>query len=157
MAMWYGEAISTQKGQKVYLYEQNQTFLTPALTYAGSPGLGSVHTSEFAYVFGNLSHYNVDNFPFLPNTSDYALLQRESRSWSSFAALDSPSLVGKQTLQGWGTAYTEKGNNHIYVIGGGQEGLFAEANGANAALNAEKLQERCAFLNAPDIIVQLGF
>jgi carboxylesterase type B len=55
--IFYGRALS-RKHNDVYLYDQNQTILTPILNYLGAPGLGKVHTSEFAYMFGNLSHYD---------------------------------------------------------------------------------------------------
>jgi carboxylesterase type B len=53
----YGEAL-TQRGQKVYYYDQNQTIVDGPLESLGLPGLGVVHTSEFAYMFNNLSHYD---------------------------------------------------------------------------------------------------
>jgi carboxylesterase type B len=48
------------RGHRVYMYDFNQTLLDPiiAAVYNVS-GMGVVHTSEFAYMFGNLSHYNV--------------------------------------------------------------------------------------------------
>ena len=49
-----------KKGNVVYLYNFNQTLLDPIIEYvSGIKGIGVVHTSEFAYIFGNLSHYNV--------------------------------------------------------------------------------------------------
>lgn len=156
MPIFYGQYISA-KGNNVYFYDQNQTFLNPALTSIGLPNLGPVHTSEFAYVFGNLSHYDVDNFPFLPNASDYALLQRESRSWSTFASTGKPSLANKTTLQGWTPAFKRPSDLEIFVIGGPQEGLFNATGSKNAALNSQKLDKRCSFLNSPDIIQQLNY
>lgn len=55
--IFFGQHV-TERGPEVYLYDQNQTILTPILDSLDSPGLGVVHTSEFAYMFGNLSHYN---------------------------------------------------------------------------------------------------
>ena len=53
----YGQAL-TQRGQKVYYYDQNQTVVDGPLESLGLPGLGVVHTSEFAYMFNNISHYD---------------------------------------------------------------------------------------------------
>lgn len=160
MPMWYGENIA-QSGNPVYLYDQNQTILTPALDAMGYSGLGPVHTSEFAYVFGNLSHYNISGVVFAPTEADYLLVPKESRSWSAFAATGKPSLVGKNTLQGWGPAFgyaKSKNETDIYVIGGGAPGLSAlDGPRAMPAIAAQKLRERCDFLNSPSIISQLRF
>lgn len=56
--IFFGEHVHQATGKDVYLYDQNQTILTPILDSLGSPDLGVVHTSEFAYMFGNLSHYD---------------------------------------------------------------------------------------------------
>lgn len=56
----YGRALA-QRGQDVYYYDQNQTVLDGPLESLGLPGLGVVHTSEFAYMFNNLSHYDSKN------------------------------------------------------------------------------------------------
>lgn len=49
-----------RRGENVFMYNFNQTLLEPILESAyGIKGMGVVHTSEFAYIFGNLSHYNV--------------------------------------------------------------------------------------------------
>jgi carboxylesterase type B len=53
----YGRALA-EKGQHVYYYAQNQTVVDAALDSLGLPGLGVVHTSEFAYMFNNISHYD---------------------------------------------------------------------------------------------------
>ena len=53
----YGKALA-QRGQEVYYYDQNQTVVDSPLESLGLPGLGVVHTSEFAYMFNNLSHYD---------------------------------------------------------------------------------------------------
>jgi len=54
----FGKHVHERSGKDFYLYEQDQTILTPILGSLGAPGLGVVHTSEFAYMFGNLSHYD---------------------------------------------------------------------------------------------------
>jgi len=53
----FGRALA-DKGQRVYYYAQNQTVVDSALDSLGLPGLGVVHTSEFAYMFNNISHYD---------------------------------------------------------------------------------------------------
>jgi carboxylesterase type B len=72
-------------GSTVYLYDWNQTVLDPFLTQVvHRPGTGPIHTSEFAYIVGNLSHYD---------TGEYKLEARASRSWSTFASTGGPSLL----------------------------------------------------------------
>ena len=128
------------------------------LVSLGTPGDGVIHTSNFAYEFGNLSHYNVDNFPYRPNKTDFILRNKQSRSWSSFANFGSPSLAGHDTLHGWTPAFKKDGEIDIYVIGGPYEGLSAE-NGphSTSVVAAERLKERCSFLNSPEIIKQLQY
>lgn len=150
---YYGAALA-KAGNKVYFYDQNQTFLHPAYIATGYPGLGVVHTSEFAYVFGNLSHYDIDDFPYLPNATDYALAKRESRSWSTFAKFGQPSLEGGGMLQGWRPALGREDEVDIMVIGGPYEGLAGEDG---EVLGDQKLRERCGFLNRPDIIKEIHF
>lgn len=148
----YGAALS-KAGNDVYFYDQNQTFVTPELVYNGFPGMGVVHTSEFAYVFGNLSHYDVYGYPYKPNATDYALLKRESRSWSSFATFGKPSLPGKDTLQGWTSAFAGRGNGvDVFVVGGPNEGLAGEDG---RVLRAQRLREKCGFINRPDIVKEI--
>lgn len=55
--LMFGKAL-TERGQDVYYYDQNQTVLDGPLESLGLPGLGVVHTSEFAYMFNNISHYD---------------------------------------------------------------------------------------------------
>lgn len=154
----FGDAIAAKNGGRVWYYDQNQTSLTPALESLGSLGLGVVHTSEFAYMFGNLSHYDVNGYPFNPSPSDYALRDRESRSWSSFAALGRPSIPGKHALKGWNSAYTHPNETDIFVAGGPHEGLWAEDGPRSTpAVAAQKLRARCGFLNSPEIIKQLDY
>lgn len=154
--IYFGQSMAA-RGNDAYFYNQNQTFLNPVWTTQGYPDIGVVHTSEMAYVFGNLSHYDVDGFPFQPNQSDIVLLEQESRSWSSYAATGKPSVADKNTLQNWNLAKTTSSSISIYVVGGPQEGLFAWSDSANAALNAQRLEERCGFLNSPEIIQQLNY
>ncbi|KAI7090259.1 hypothetical protein KC356_g1741 [Hortaea werneckii] len=160
---YYGRALAS-RGNPVYMYDQNQTMLQGPLAASGSEGLGVVHTSEFAYVFGNLSTYDVNGYPFHPRAEDYALLERESRSWSTFAATGRPS-VGRnyhhhryhETLEGWCPAFAE-GNDTagIFVIGGPSEGFSVrEGSPSEAVVAAQKLEERCAFINSPEVIDQL--
>ncbi|EME46392.1 hypothetical protein DOTSEDRAFT_70407 [Dothistroma septosporum NZE10] len=146
--LFYGRALA-KAGNDVYYYVQNQTILRPILEEGGG----------FAYMFGNISHYNAYGYKIEPTAADYALKDGETRSWSSFAAVGYPSLEGKDTLQGWETAKFEDEDLGIYVIGGpngGYSGSDGSGN-ARAAVQVEKLQERCAFLNSPDAIKQLGY
>lgn len=148
----FGEALSAA-GNDVYLWEQNQTMFDEIL-----PGYGVVHTSNFAYQFHNLSHYNVDGFPFHPNKSDFALADRQSGSWASFTSTGSPSFPGKNTLKGWTPAFKEGGEIDIFVIGGPHEGLSPiDGPGAKKAVADQKLRQRCGFLNSPEIVKQLDY
>ncbi|OBT67120.1 hypothetical protein VE03_04436 [Pseudogymnoascus sp. 23342-1-I1] len=155
--MWYGEHIAAA-GNDVYLYNWNQTILDPVLEYVTTAtGFGPIHTSEFAYIFGNLSHYDVNGYPFNPAPEDYELRDRGSRSWSTFASVGKPGLEGRDTFQGVGEAF--RGDEvYVFVAGGPHEGLSA-IDGPDAAevLKGQKLRERCEFINSPEIIEQLGY
>ncbi|KAK8932352.1 Secreted lipase [Metarhizium anisopliae] len=146
-------------GNPVYLYDWNQTVLDAFLTQvARRPGLGPIHTSEFAYIFGNLSHYDTGDYDYAPGPSDYALRDRGSRSWSTFASTGRPSLEGHDTLQGFTPAFTKDGRVNVFVVGGPAEGLSPiDGPGANSALERQKLRTRCAFINSPEMIEQLGY
>lgn len=157
MPIWYGENLA-RHGADVYLYDWNQTMLDPIFKTINAPALGAVHTSEFAYIFGNLSHYDIDGYPFEPVDSDYRLQTQAPRSWATFAALGRPSLKRKQTLKGWGKAFTGNGETNIYVAGGPSEGLSPlDGPGSSPALSAQRLRERCAFLNSEEIRRQMNF
>lgn len=154
---------SSNSSIPVYIYEQNQTILSEFLDSQGSPGLGVIHTSELAYVFGNFTPYEATWPPntITPGKSDYELLQQLSRSWSTFAALGQPSLASKDTLPGWEPAYAVGDgmmDASVYVIGGPESGMSElEGDGANADVASEKLTERCGFLNREDVIQQLKY
>lgn len=162
MPSWYGSRLAGE-GNTVYLYDWNQTILDPLIEYSeGITGVGPVHTSEFAYIFGNLSHYDFrdQGYPFNPTASDWALQSRGSRSWSTFISTGVPGLAGKDTFQGFDIAFPdgEFGEMRVFVVGGPNEGLSA-TNGSNATSEfaAEKLSERCAFLNSPEVIEQMRY
>ena len=153
----YARALA-EAGNRVYLWDQNQTMFDEILVSVGSPGYGVVHTSNFAYQFGNLSHYNVDGFLYHPNKSDFALRDRQSGSWASFANFGHPSNLKYGTLLGWEPAFAKEGELDIYVIGGPYEGFSATAGPqSDLAVAAQKLKERCAFINSPEIIEQLQY
>ncbi|KAL6362599.1 hypothetical protein LRP88_03890 [Fusarium phalaenopsidis] len=102
---WYGERLASKRNE-VFLYDWNQTILEPIIAEVkGKMGFGTIHTSEFAYIFGNLSHYNVSGYPFHPTLSDYSLRQRGSRSWSTFASTGKPGAPGRKTFQGFNVSY----------------------------------------------------
>lgn len=155
---WYGEHIAAA-GNTVYLYDWNQTILEPVLAETSNQtGFGSIHTSEFAYIFGNLSHYDVNGYPFQPTESDYALKDRGSRSWSTFASTGKPGQHGQDTFQGFSQAFPGDDETYVFVIGGSHEGLSAfEGHRAHPAVRDQKLTERCAFINSDEMIEQLGY
>ncbi|KAK5162880.1 uncharacterized protein LTR77_011137 [Saxophila tyrrhenica] len=153
----YGQAIA-KAGGDVYLWDQNQTMYDEILTSLGTPGYGVIHTSNFAYQFGNLSHYDIDNFPYHPNESDFALRDHQSSSWASFVKFGHPSDARYRTLKGWQPGVSQEDDVDVYVIGGPHEGLFAEDGpGSGPVFAAQKLKERCAFINSPEIIRQLQY
>lgn len=157
--MWYGEHLA-RAGNDVYLYDWNQTILDPILAHLyNQSGLGAIHTSEFAYVFGNLSHYDTAGYPFDPAPEDYALRDRGSRSWSTFAGVGRPGLEGHDTFRGFEPAFSgDRDEVDIFVAGGPDEGLSAiDGPRAKKALRVQRLRERCAFINSPEIIEQLRY
>ena len=154
---YLGQAMA-DAGNRVYFWDQNQTMYDEIFAYLGTPGYGVVHTSNFAYQFGNLSHYDVDGFPYHPNKSDFALRDRQSGSWAAFANFGRPSAPKYGTLLGWEPAFSEDREIDIYVVGGPREGLSAVAGSqADPVVAAEKLKQRCAFLNSPEIIKQQNY
>lgn len=163
MASKYYSNNASNASIPVYIYEQNQTVLADFLDSQGAPGLGVIHTSELAYVFGNFTPYEHTSPAGLisPGASDYALLRQESRSWSTFAALGQTSLASKDTLQGWEPAYAAGAgmlNASVYVVGGPTPGMSAlDGEGSNPDVAAQKLRERCGFLNSDDVIEQLKY
>ncbi|MBW0524572.1 hypothetical protein O181_064287, partial [Austropuccinia psidii MF-1] len=146
-------------GNNVYYYDFNQTVLGPAIKYTtGVVGLGPVHTSEFAYVFGNLSNYKVDGYPFEPAKEDYQLVSRASNTWTTFATTGYPSMKGKGTIQGFEKAYRFKNNTAVYVIGGPHDGLSTfDGPHSSKAISAQRLRERCDFINSDYVIPYLQF
>jgi len=168
----YGRALA-EKGQHVYYYAHNQTVVDAALDSLGLPGLGVVHTSEFAYMFNNISHYDskrmllrfkmpppadkttVYDYPYHPTPSDEQLAIRATRSWSTFASIGRPSRDGHGTLEGWKSAFAVENRTRVFVIGSDEEGLHSL--GGESAIGREKIEERCAFINSPEIVEQLQF
>lgn len=155
-----GTEVDKTHSTPVYLYNFNSTILDPILAFTTNvSGLGAVHTSEFAYIFDSMHSYNVSGWPFNPTKADYELVKRASRSWSSFAALGSPSPPSLQvTLQGWHETFDQLDGPYLMTIGGPSEGLTA-LRGANAtqAMKVQRLDERCAFLNNPAVIKALQY
>lgn len=111
--------------------------------------------------------YNTSGSKVYPSKSDYELVARQSRAWSTFASVGQPSLRNKNTFQGWEPAY-EPGfakndtagvvGATIYVIGGSEAGLSPLEGGSRKLLwRRRKLQERCGFLNGADVIKQLQY
>lgn len=168
----YAKAL-TSKGQTVFLYDQNQTIVDGPLESLGLPGLGVVHTSEFAFVFNNLSHYDgkqrpdlphkkseltmttVNNYTYNPTASDEKLAIRETRSWSAFASEGVPSLENGGTLEGWEPVFDRANETRVYVIGSDEEGLHGLDG--SSAIGRQRIEERCAFINSPEIVEQLQF
>ncbi|PSR81463.1 Alpha/Beta hydrolase protein [Coniella lustricola] len=160
--IWFGGALADKNGaDSVYLFEWNQTILDPIFTYLyGQTGLGVgvFHESEFAYVFGNLSHYDIDGWPFDPTAADYALAQRAPRSYAEFVTSGKPT-GGNDTFVGWTPAFANGNGNAtgIFVVGGPSEGL-SSLGGAEAApaVAVQDLADRCAFLTQEEWLVKFN-
>ncbi|KAI0136228.1 putative lipase [Xylariales sp. AK1849] len=153
----------------VYIYDWNQTLLGPPLQSSENvTGLGSIHTSEFAYVFGNLSRYDVDGYSYAPTDADWVLEQRASRSWAAFATTGRPGtwagkIVDDDIFQGFEPGLDADGElRGVYVIGGPNQGWGSvESDDGKASspwkISAQKLRERCAFLNSNEMIEGLRY
>jgi carboxylesterase type B len=146
----------------VYLYSHNATIFSAALDFT-LPGDGVIHTSEIAYVFGNLSLYEFGTYGLVdPSPQDWKLARQMSRSWSTFAYTGKPSLDGHNTLEGWEQAYSpddDEFDAQIYVVGGPTPGMTAIQGSKveNEAIAREKLAVRCGFLNSDQVILQLMY
>ncbi|KAL5115377.1 hypothetical protein ACEQ8H_006753 [Pleosporales sp. CAS-2024a] len=148
-----GAAVAKTQMKPVYYYDFNQTVVGPLVDRASNvSGLGPGHTSEFAYVFDSFRAYDDAGYQVKETANDYELMQRVSRSWSTFAATGNPVRKDGDTLQGWSQAYASGDSPSIMVIGGPHERL-SPAGGPPV----QKLDGRCAFLNDPDIIRALGY
>lgn len=154
-----GAAMHKTHAAPVFHYDFNQTILEPILEHTTNVShLGRVHTSEFAYVFGNVQAYNNSGNPVILTDSDYALQERASRSWSAFATTGRPTLDGEVTVQGWFDAYSTPNQTHVMTVGGPWEGWWS-LNGTDSpeVVQRQKLAERCAFFNSPEIIASLQY
>ncbi|KAH6857129.1 Alpha/Beta hydrolase protein [Chaetomium sp. MPI-CAGE-AT-0009] len=157
--LFYGQHLA-RAGNAVYLYDWNQTVLEPLLEHAtAKAGWGPIHTAEFAYVFANFTQYDSPAYPFHPTAADHRLAARGSRSWSTFAATGRPGVAGHDTFRGFRSAFPKDGEDtYVFVAGGPFEGLSAvDGRDAAEAVRAQKLRERCGFINSPEMIEQLGY
>ncbi|KAI1202286.1 putative lipase [Nemania serpens] len=154
----YAENIA-RRGNDVYLYQWSQTISDQVIKgLSNETGYGVIHTSDLEYVFGNISLYDNGEYPFHATRADYALEARGSRSWSTFASTGKPSLKGHDTFTGFKTAFPRKGEIDVFIAGGPHEGLSPiDGPRAEATLKAQRLRERCAFINSDEIIEQLRY
>lgn len=158
-SLYLGAAMHKTHGGPVYHYDFNQTILDPILEHTINVShLGVVHTSEFAYVFGNVEAYNNSGNPINLTSSDCALQDRASRSWSAFATTGNPTELGEVTVQGWLDAYSTLNQTHVMTVGGPWEGWWP-LSGVDSpdVVSKQRLVERCAFLNSPDVIQGLQY
>jgi carboxylesterase type B len=140
--IFYAQYLSAA-GNSVFLYDWNQTL-------DADPGHGPEHGSEIPYVFGNVD----SSAP----ASDYELMHRASRSWSTFANTANFSLDGHETFKNFTQAFMVEDNIGIFIAGGPTEGLSQiDGSGAIPALNAQKLRSRCDFINSASMIEQLQY
>ncbi|KAK5994023.1 Secreted lipase [Cladobotryum mycophilum] len=140
--IYYAQHISAA-GNSVYLYDWNQTI-------RNRPGRGPEHGSELPYVFGKLN--SSDPAP------DYKLMQRASRSWSTFASTGAFSLDGHDTFTHFTEAFRVKDNIDLFVAGGPTEGMsLIDGPEATDAVSTQQLRERCDFINSPSMIKEIGY
>ncbi|KAI3321813.1 putative lipase [Xylariaceae sp. AK1471] len=158
MPISYAESLA-KFGNDVYLYDWNQTITDQIIkSKLNMTGYGVIHTSEIEYIFGNLSVYDNQGFPFETKPADLALVSRGSRSWSTFASTGKPSLKGHDTFAGFTTAFPGNDELDIFIAGGPHEGLSAiDGPRAKAVLEAQRIRERCAFINSDEMIEQLRY
>ncbi|KAI1426132.1 putative lipase [Xylaria sp. FL1777] len=156
--IFYAENLA-RRGNNVYLYDWNQTISDQIIKeLVNETGYGVIHTSDLEYVFGNLSVYDNGEYPFQATAADYALVSRGSRSWSTFASTGKPSSRGNGTFTGFATAFPGGDEIEIFIAGGPYEGLSPiDGPNAKAVLAAQRLRERCAFINSDEIIEQLRY
>ncbi|KAH8168205.1 hypothetical protein CIB48_g11 [Xylaria polymorpha] len=156
--MFYAENLAKRENA-VYLYDWNQTISDQVLeALYDDTGYGVIHTSDLEYVFGNLSVFDNGEYPFQPTPADYALVSRGSRSWSTFASTGKPSLKGHDTFSGFTPAFQGTDEIDVFIAGGPYEGLSPiDGPKAKAVLSAQRLRERCAFINSDEIIEQLKY
>jgi carboxylesterase type B len=141
---------------EVFLYELNQTALTPRFAAFGIPDLGVTHVADIPYVFNEVSNPSLG----LNNTESNRLLATQmSKSWASFATSGKPSFRGKGTLQGWTPAFTDvtrESEARVFVIGGPNEGMTPiEGKSANDAVKSQKLAARCGFITSARLQAEL--
>ncbi|GAP91339.1 hypothetical protein SAMD00023353_6000330 [Rosellinia necatrix] len=159
----YASALAARNGGgTVYLYDWNQTVSDQVIEgLTGETGYGVIHGSDIAYVFGNLAVYGSGDYPFHPAPADYALAARAPRSWSTFASTGRPGRPGHDTFAGFAPAFPAHGGGDrvgVFVAGGPHEGFSPiDGPGALPEVEAQKLRERCAFLNSDEIIEQLRY
>lgn len=153
-----GATISKKYSGPVFFYNFNQTILDPILAYTTNiSGYGVVHTSEFAYVFDSFQVYNTSDYPFNPTKADFDLATHASRSWSTYASKGHPA-GSPTTLQSWEEAFSRPGGPYVMTIGGPTPGMSA-LGGVNATeqIRMQRLDERCGFLDSPEIIAALQY
>ncbi|KAF1829367.1 alpha/beta-hydrolase [Decorospora gaudefroyi] len=156
-----GGAIKEEHDAPVYFYNFNQTILDTILEHTNQiSGFGVVHTSEFAYVFDSMDVYRESGYVFDPTEYDYELAMRASRSWATFVSQGVPTKKGpkSQTLTNWVEAFSRPGGPYIRTIGGPNPNMSAlgRAN-STVEMAKQRLQERCAFFNSPEIIRALQY
>ncbi|KAH7408523.1 Alpha/Beta hydrolase protein [Phaeosphaeria sp. MPI-PUGE-AT-0046c] len=151
-SLYLGAAVAKVHSTPVYHYDVNQTVVGPLVDVMDKvTGMRVGHTSEFAYVFDSFEAYSDAGYQVHPIADDVSLMERASRSWSTFVARGHPSWPGHITLADWDPSYGYGSEPSIMVIGGPHEGISV---GGPAD---QRLEERCSFLNQPAIIKALGY
>lgn len=160
-AKWNGTMASN-----VFLYNWNQTLLDPILkSVYNVSNMGAVHTSEFAYMYGNFSHYNQPDWPFAPSIWDEKIRRAGSRSWSSFATSGNPSQ--NASFPGWLPAFStghlqpsSAPNDPLGLYLVGEEWLgWTPIDGPQAVdiVSRQRLRERCGLINSERFLQYMQF
>lgn len=138
------------EGADAYFFSWNQTIAPSAL--------GVLHGADLPYVYANLSAYIPPGSPIRPTASDYELSHRASRSWSTFGSTKEPSLPGHNTFKGFRKSFSKHNEILVFVAGGPNEGLSnIDDRNPHSVIGGQKLRERCAFINSPEMIHELRF
>ncbi|USP77594.1 hypothetical protein yc1106_04868 [Curvularia clavata] len=160
-SLYLGTAIDDLYNPPVYFYDFNQTILDPILEFAEHiAGFGVVHTSEFAYIYDSMNVYKDAGYPVNPAAYDLEIVMRASRSWSTYVSRGVPAIDGPQstTLLNWDEAFSRPGGPYVRTIGGSHpsNNALGQAN-ATQEMAVQRLQERCAFFNSPEVIAALQY
>lgn len=59
-------------------------------------------------------------------------------------------------MEGWEPAFGNANETRVFVIGSEEEGLHSLRDDGSA-IGRQRLEERCAFINSPEVVKELQF